>query len=754
MILLTSLSPRRKELLQQIGFNPVTLARRREVQVSFSVSDFIQIDSPVNFNYHQEKQDLTLDEVKKMTVDVAKLKIHRVVEGRILTIYNLQPEKTVVVGADTIVYFNNRVLDRPSLVDLDLLTLEHLEQAEREARRMLSSLRGQTFHVITGLALACGENLQQDKSCYVMTEVKMKEFSDEDIERYIGTKEPLDKTGAFGIQERGVVLFEEIKGSYTNVVGLPLVELVDLLGDPIFRGRVQLPLSTIHPVPNFPTTPAAPELRVVAVGDINYDLRFNELPAGFFPRLSPPGKHVRGELKQAVGGSAVIFAHRAREAGFKQCSVLGAIGGDALGKLVEEYLSRENIQTLLPANYNLKTSIALILRDQAENDTSLTITHAQQSLSEDDISKAKFDIEKALVVFVSGYCLTDPGRQRATLKVMEWAREANQIVVLDATVNIDEAFDFITFTEMIHNKVDVLVAEIQTILNWLNIKDHLEHDWSFIIEHVIPILRQHFPVIFLRTSTYSHEFIITPRHVPPPIELDYSRRSADKKLGYADERTAHHLYRFMSSRLLMASSSPRRVALLRQIIADTKFEVLASEHTETYYSDEAPKDRVRRLAIEKARMVLSKRDDFSPSIEIVIGADTEIVLDGVALGKSNDAETAREILRKLSGRSHEAITGLALINIKTGQEVVDCVSTQVDFKQLSQQEIENYILSGEPIGKAGAYGIQGIGVLFVKGIVGSYSNVMGLPLECLSEILKQDFKMPVWDIDKVSSWNF
>src|SRR6266478_3772577 len=105
MILLTSLSPRRKELLQQIGFNPVTLARRREVQVSFSVSDFIQIDSPVNFYYHQEKQDLTLDEVKKMTVDVAKLKIHRVVEGRILTIYNLQPEKTVVVGADTIVYF-------------------------------------------------------------------------------------------------------------------------------------------------------------------------------------------------------------------------------------------------------------------------------------------------------------------------------------------------------------------------------------------------------------------------------------------------------------------------------------------------------------------------------------------------------------------------------------------------------------------------------------------------------------------------
>ncbi len=151
---------------------------------------------------------------------------------------------------------------------------------------------------------------------------------------------------------------------------------------------------------------------------------------------------------------------------------------------------------------------------------------------------------------------------------------------------------------------------------------------------------------------------------------------------------------------------------------------------------------------------MSKQSSFSPSVEVVIGADTEIVLDGAAMGQPKDAETAREMLRKLSGRGHEAITGLALIDTKTGREVVDCVSTQVSFKELSQQEIEKYVQSDEPIGKAGAYGIQGIGVLFVKEIVGSYSNVMGLPLERLSEILDQDFKMPIWDIDKVSYWNF
>src|SRR5437867_1243271 len=136
MILLTSLSPRRKELLQQIGYNAVTPLRRRELQmqVGFRESDFIQVDSPVNFNYHAEKQRLTLDEAKKMTIDVAKLKIDRVVEGRILTIYNLQPEKTVVVGADTIIFFSGHVLDRPALVNLDLLPFEHVEQAKKEAR--------------------------------------------------------------------------------------------------------------------------------------------------------------------------------------------------------------------------------------------------------------------------------------------------------------------------------------------------------------------------------------------------------------------------------------------------------------------------------------------------------------------------------------------------------------------------------------------------------------------------------------------
>lgn len=754
MILLTSLSPRRKELLQQIGFHAVSLERRgRQAEMSLGKRDFIQTDSPVDPNYHKNKEILTLDEARKMAVEQARLKVQRKIESRTLTIFNLQPEKTVVVGADTIIFLEGRVLDRPSAVNPDLLAPEVLIQAQKEAKRMLTDLKGQTFFVITSLAIACGDDLQQERTCSVVTEVKMKEFSDDDIESYVATGEPLDKAGAFGIQERGVVFVEKIKGSYTNVVGLPLVEFIELLKDSIFEGRVEIPLIHQWTLPEPSASPNVPELQTLAVGDISYDIRFSKLPADFFPTLSPPGKHLQGEIERTVGGSAVIFAQRAINAGFKRCAVLGTIGGDELGRLIEGELAQSNIQRLLPADYEHHTSVNLILRDQADNDTALTITDARQALSENDISKARTDIEKAHVVFISGYSLVDVERRQACLKIMEWAKEASQVVVVDATVNIEETFDFAQFTEMTHNKVDVLVVEIPTMLAWLKSSKHSEDDWHFIFEQVVPVLRQHFPVVFLRTSTYSHELIITPTQVSLPLELDYSQRAADQRLGYADERTAQHLYQFMSPRLLLASSSPRRAALLRQIVANTKFEALASTHAETYHADETAEDRVKRLALEKARMVLSRQEDVKPSIEIVIGADTEIVLDGVALGQPRDEEAARDILSKLSGRTHEAITGIALIDTKTGRAVVDNVSTLVVFKELSSQEIDQYIQSGEPMGKAGAYGIQGLGILFVENLVGSYSNVMGLPLERLSEILQQDFQMPVWNIDKVSCWH-
>src|SRR5947209_4658701 len=211
---------------------------------------------------------------------------------------------------------------------------------------------------------------------------------------------------------------------------------------------------------------------------------------------------------------------------------------------------------------------------------------------------------------------------------------------------------------MTRDTVDVLGAEIPTILAWLNANALQETDWNAIIKQVVPILHTYFPTIFLRTSTYSHELIITPSKILGPIELDYSQRPSHKRLGYADERTAQHLYQFMSPRLLIASSSPRRLALMKQIVAANKIQVLASEHTEADQNNEGPFERVKRLALEKAWLVLSKRDEYSPTIEIVIGADTEIVLEGEVAGHPKNIETARQILRKLSGRTHEAITGL------------------------------------------------------------------------------------------------
>jgi septum formation protein len=740
MILLTSVSTRRKELLQQIGFRVG--------------KDFIQDFGPVPFNFHEDKEKLTLDEVKEKALEVARRKIiTAVVNQGLLEIHELPAKETVVVGADTVVLFKGRVLDRPLLVNPNNVTEYLKNQAQEQARCMLCDLAGQDFFVITAVVCAQGNNLHNERSCCIVTEARMKQFSDNEVERYIRTGEPLDKAGGFGIQERGVVLFEKIKGSYSNVVGLPLAEFIELLRDPLFEGRVQFPFNQKDEQKRESITEGAPALRVVSVGDINYDLAYNKLPGRFFARLHPPGEHIRGELYRAAGGTAAIFALRAQKAGFKQCSVLGVIGGDALGKSIEEELHQKGIRTLLPADYNRRTSIALVLRDEGEKDTLLTLTDAHQALSEDDVNRAESEIKKAHLVFVSGYCLTDPHRQQAALKVMELAKEAGQSVVLDVTVDMNKALDFETFINMIQYKVDVLVAEIPTILAWLHKEDHQQDEWSFILEEIVPYLRQYFPTLFLRTSIYSYEIIASPTGIIGPVELDYSRRTSNQRLGYADEKTAQHLYQFMSPRLLLASKSPRRYELLKQIVAGNKIEVMVSRIEETY-QNEKPETRVKRLALAKAQRVLSKHRESNPtsSIEIAIGADTEIVLKGEALGKPQDDETARQLLRSLSGQTHQAVTGLALIDTRDKREIVDCVSTEVKFKKLSEQEIEEYVKSGEPIGKAGAYGIQGKGALFIEEIDGSYSNVVGLPLERLSDLLDQEFGMPIWDIDKVSNW--
>jgi septum formation protein len=743
MILLTSPSPRRKNLLQQIGF------RVEE--------DFVQIDMPINIDFHKNKPKLTLNETTQSIIDISRLKVTRAIEERsALKVLNLSPEETVVVGATTVMYFDDRVLGRPLLASPDLHRAAEfpasIRQAEHEARQMLSELSGQSFLAMTGVVVAQGDNLRNEKCCCVITEAKMKSFSHDEIERYIRTGEPLDKAGGLGIQGRGVALFEKIKGSYSNVVGLPLFEFVELLGDPLFRERVQFRFCEENSQDTLSVTEGVPELKVVSVGDINYDLSFSKFPAGFFTNVRPPGKHIEGKLYRGIGGTASLFALQAREAKFKRCSVLGVIAGDELGKYIEQQLNKEGIQTLLPVDYNRHTSIALMLRDDAVQDTLITLTDADQALSENDVNKARPEIEAADVLFVSGYCLTDDNRRDATLIAMEWASKADRLVILDITVDMNKTFSFADLIKMTQNKVDVLVAEIPTILAWLDEPAHKQNEWPFIRNQIVPQLREHFPVLFLRTSTYSHEIIVSPNRILGPTTLDYSERAIDRRLGYGDEKTACHLYEFLSPRLLLASKSPRRLALLQQIVAENKIEVRTSDIEEPYRDGENPKERVQRLALEKARQVLSK-GEFSPSIEIVIGADTEIVIDEKAIGRPNDDEKARYILGTLSGRTHWAITGIALIDTRNRREIVECISTRVKFKTLSEDEIEQYVQSREPIDKAGAYGIQGKGALLIEEIDGSYSNVVGLPLERLSEILDRQFGMPIWDIDKVSNWS-
>ena len=200
-------------------------------------------------------------------------------------------------------------------------------------------------------------------------------------------------------------------------------------------------------------------------------------------------------------------------------------------------------------------------------------------------------------------------------------------------------------------------------------------------------------------------------------------------------------------KLILASASPRQLELLLQIFPTIPIEVLVSEQEESFEENENPVELVSRLALAKAKDVASKYSGDRFDV-LVIGADTEIVLDGKVLGKPENDSAAETMLYSLSGRIHEAITGFAIVDPKTRMHFVDVSSTEVRFKKLSQKTIASYISTGEPIGKAGAYGIQGQGAILIDSIKGSYSNVMGLPLERLSESLETMFKFPVWGFNK------
>jgi septum formation protein len=190
--------------------------------------------------------------------------------------------------------------------------------------------------------------------------------------------------------------------------------------------------------------------------------------------------------------------------------------------------------------------------------------------------------------------------------------------------------------------------------------------------------------------------------------------------------------------IILASNSPRRKELLREILPDTEFTIIGSNIPEKPYESEDGEAFCLRMAEEKASFVAATHASRVSKNAIVIGADTIIWFDRKIIGQPRDASDAARILRELSGCCHEVITGVAVLT--TMQERVNrfAVSTKVWFKDLNDQVIEKYVGSGEPMGKAGAYAIQGTGKDLVDKVDGSYTNVIGLPVDELREAL-QDF---------------
>jgi septum formation protein len=184
--------------------------------------------------------------------------------------------------------------------------------------------------------------------------------------------------------------------------------------------------------------------------------------------------------------------------------------------------------------------------------------------------------------------------------------------------------------------------------------------------------------------------------------------------------------------LILASASPRRRDLLEQI--GLTFEVETADIDETVRLAEDPIAYVRRLAEHKASAVFARHPERSRLI--VLGADTTVVCRGQILGKPEDATDAARMLRLLSGRSHQVITGVALVTA-TAPPLVEAEITEVEFSPLTEDQIAGYIATGEPFGKAGAYAIQGRAARFIPRISGCYFNVVGLPLARVTSMLAQ-----------------
>jgi septum formation protein len=181
--------------------------------------------------------------------------------------------------------------------------------------------------------------------------------------------------------------------------------------------------------------------------------------------------------------------------------------------------------------------------------------------------------------------------------------------------------------------------------------------------------------------------------------------------------------------IILASNSPRRRDLLRQV--GLSFSIDPADVDESVRVGESPESYALRVALDKARGAASRAEEG-----MVIAADTIVVLDERILGKPKDHNDAVRMLTLLSGRVHEVVTGLAVLSVADGSVHSGIARTRVWFRELSPQTVEAYVRSGEPLDKAGAYGIQEKGALLVKKIDGCYFNVVGLPLSLLAELLQ------------------
>lgn len=186
----------------------------------------------------------------------------------------------------------------------------------------------------------------------------------------------------------------------------------------------------------------------------------------------------------------------------------------------------------------------------------------------------------------------------------------------------------------------------------------------------------------------------------------------------------------MKRQIILASKSPRRKHLLENI--GLKFKIVPSDINEDLIPLSSPRKYAENLSKEKAKKVAQKYKDA-----IIIGADSIVIFKGEIIGKPKSMKNAKEILRKLSGQKHLVITGFTVLDSKAGKSITKSVLSYVFFKPLSEKEIDAYVKSKEPMGKAGAYAIQEKAGMFIEKVEGDFFNVFGLPIFALCKTLQE-----------------